>query len=197
VTPYCTSSATIIAAAPSAIARARDPDHMDAAARTRGPAPHAHRDYARRMRLLAIATLAACACDGLYADQARDAGDALGPAEECQAIYDRVTAAIMGADRTCATVDDCTLRGGVSTCDCTTFLGVACTGDPLSEAGNAAVAAATDDAVVRYRSLGCEVGGRVCDCAPGIVDCVDGACRLVGEHACFPPPDADAGVDAP
>ncbi len=146
------------------------------------------------MRCLAISALVVCACDGLYGDRAPDAGDA-STADECQAIYDRVTAAIRSADRTCATVDDCTLRGGVDTCDCTAFLGVACNGDPLSEAGNAAVAAAVGDAVTRYRSLGCEVGGRVCDCAPGIVDCVGGQCALVGDHSCFP--QLDGGVDAP
>lgn len=146
------------------------------------------------MRLIAIGALLGCACDGLYADHPPDAGDALGPADECQAIYDRVTAAVRTADRSCATVDDCTLRGGVGTCDCAAFLGVACNGDPMSEAGNAAVAAAIGDATARYYQLGCEVGGRVCDCAPGIVDCVGGQCALVGDRSCFPQP-VDAGVD--
>lgn len=116
------------------------------------------------------------------------------PAEECQQIYDQVTAMVTAADRTCATASDCVRFGGSGTCNCAAFLGVNCSGDPMSRAAFDAITTQTGDAFTRYRALQCSVGPQICDCGPGVVDCVGGQCALVTAQSCFP---VDGGVDAP
>jgi hypothetical protein len=143
------------------------------------------------MRTLALGVLMVIACDPGRTPVGVDAPPSA--LEECQAIYDHVRALIASADRTCSTASDCGRFGGSGTCNCATFLGEVCNGDPMSRAGVDAVIAGAGAELDRYRALGCSLGPQVCDCGPGTVDCVAGRCDLVGEQSCF----LDAGVDAP
>ena len=146
------------------------------------------------MRSLAIGAMVVCACDGLYDDRAPDPLPP--PPGQCGDIANHLIELVATADDACVVADDCTTVGGVGTCECAPFVAADCAGDPISVRGFEAIR--TEYALVhaRWDTLDCfHAAGvqAVCDCGPGIVDCIGGRCQLAFVQSCFP--QFDGGVD--
>lgn len=116
------------------------------------------RPYAASLLWIAGATL----ITGAACDPSRD------NESTCAQLFERYSEAVLELDGSCTTASDCTLVGGVSSCECGPYLGPSCWGHPVNRTALA-------DADATLDALGSEIRARCSDLdprdVPGACDC--------------------------
>jgi hypothetical protein len=130
--------------------------------------------------LFVLVSLVACD-DGPFADPAHPT------AEECDAIEQRWLDVIDSLDRSCDTADDCVVVGGGDCEGQGTSLGGPY-GTAVNRAAYDAARSRVSDALEGWGSCTCDLVGCFVDEQPGSATCPGGACAVVDDNLCNPPP---------